>query len=87
MRDQANMTVSGPKWIVLDGDIDPMWIESLNTLMDDNKILTLASNERIALTPEMRLLFEIANLRTATPATVSRAGILYINAQDLGWNP
>lgn len=64
-----------------------MWIESLNTVMDDNKVLTLASNERIALTPEMRLLFEISNLRTATPATVSRAGILYINPQDLGWNP
>lgn len=64
-----------------------MWIESLNTLMDDNKVLTLASNERIALTAAMRLLFEIANLRTATPATVSRAGILYINPADLGWNP
>lgn len=87
MRDQANMTGDGPKWIVLDGDIDPMWIESLNTLMDDNKVLTLASNERIALTHAMRLLFEIANLKTATPATVSRAGILYINPQDLGWNP
>lgn len=87
MRDQANMGGTGPKWIVLDGDIDPMWIESLNTLMDDNKVLTLASNERIALTKEMRLLFEIASLRTATPATVSRAGILYINPQDLGWNP
>jgi dynein heavy chain len=72
MREQANMTTDGPKWIVLDGDIDPMWIESLNTVMDDNKILTLASNERIALNPEMRLLFEISNLRTATPATVSR---------------
>ncbi|XP_057654279.1 dynein beta chain, ciliary-like [Diorhabda carinulata] len=87
MRDQANLTGDGPKWIVLDGDIDPMWIESLNTLMDDNKVLTLASNERIALTKPMRLLFEIANLRTATPATVSRAGILYINPADLGWNP
>lgn len=87
MRDQANIPGDGPKWIVLDGDIDPMWIESLNTLMDDNKVLTLASNERIALTPHMRLLFEIANLRTATPATVSRAGILYINPSDLGWNP
>ena len=70
----------GPRWIVLDGDIDPMWIESLNTVMDDNKILTLASNERIPLLPEMKLLFEIANLRNATPATVSRAGILYINS-------
>ncbi|CAH1164042.1 unnamed protein product [Phaedon cochleariae] len=87
MRDQANLPGDNPKWIILDGDIDPMWIESLNTVMDDNKVLTLASNERIALTPVMRLLFEISNLRTATPATVSRAGILYINPQDLGWNP
>ncbi|XP_078035559.1 dynein beta chain, ciliary-like isoform X9 [Augochlora pura] len=87
MRDQANMTGNDPKWIIFDGDIDPMWIESLNTVMDDNKVLTLASNERIALTPHMRLLFEISNLRTATPATVSRAGILYINPQDIGWYP
>ncbi len=87
MRDLANMAHDGPKWIVLDGDIDPMWIESLNTVMDDNKVLTLASNERIPLTPSMRLLFEISHLRTATPATVSRAGILYINPGDLGWNP
>ncbi|XP_015433748.1 PREDICTED: dynein beta chain, ciliary-like [Dufourea novaeangliae] len=87
MRDQANMTGNDPKWIIFDGDIDPMWIESLNTVMDDNKVLTLASNERIALTAHMRLLFEISNLRTATPATVSRAGILYINPQDIGWYP
>ena len=64
-----------------------MWIESLNTLMDDNKVLTLASNERISLTPSMRLLFEISHLKTATPATVSRAGILFINPADLGWSP
>uniref|UniRef100_A0A8C4MXA9 Dynein axonemal heavy chain 11 n=1 Tax=Equus asinus asinus TaxID=83772 RepID=A0A8C4MXA9_EQUAS len=87
LREQANLMHDGPKWIVLDGDIDPMWIESLNTVMDDNKVLTLASNERVALTPSMRLLFEIHHLRTATPATVSRAGILYVNPQDLGWNP
>ncbi|KAK2835022.1 hypothetical protein Q5P01_015506 [Channa striata] len=87
MRELANISHSGPKWIVLDGDIDPMWIESLNTVMDDNKVLTLASNERIPLNPTMRLVFEISHLRTATPATVSRAGILYINPADLGWNP
>uniref|UniRef100_A0A4X2M2C5 AAA+ ATPase domain-containing protein n=1 Tax=Vombatus ursinus TaxID=29139 RepID=A0A4X2M2C5_VOMUR len=87
LREQANLLHDGPKWIVLDGDIDPMWIESLNTVMDDNKVLTLASNERVALSPHMRLLFEISHLRTATPATVSRAGILYVNPQDLGWSP
>ncbi|XP_061442923.1 dynein axonemal heavy chain 11 isoform X1 [Rhineura floridana] len=87
LREQASIIHNSPKWIVLDGDIDPRWIESLNTVMDDNKVLTLASNERIPLTPSMRLLFEIYHLNTATPATVSRAGILYINPQDLGWNP
>ena len=87
MRDVSNMTSDGPKWIILDGDIDPKWTESLNSVMDDNKVLTLASNERIPLSPTMRLLFEISHLRTATPATVSRAGILYINPGDLGWSP
>ena len=87
MRDVSNMANESPKWIVLDGDIDTKWIESLNTVMDDNKILTLASNERISLKPAMRLLFEISNLTYASPATVSRAGILFINATDLGWSP
>ena len=87
MRDLSNVANDSPKWIVLDGDIDPMWIESLNTVMDDNKVLTLASNERIPLSPPMRLLFEIGHLKTATPATVSRAGILFLNYADVGWNP
>lgn len=52
------------------------WIESLNTVMDDNKVLTLASNERIALTKDMRLLFEVGHLKSATPATVSRGKLL-----------
>ena len=75
------------KWTILDGDIDPKWIESLNTVMDDNKVLTLVSNDRFPLTASMRLIFEISNLRNATLATVSRAGVLYINESDIGWNP
>ena len=51
------------------------------------QVLTLASNERIPLNPSMRLIFEISHLKTATPATVSRAGILYLNASDIGWAP
>ncbi len=50
------------------------------------QVLTLANNERIPLTPSMRLLFEISHLKHATPATVSRAGILYINPQEFSWN-
>jgi dynein heavy chain len=75
------------KWVVLDGDIDTLWIESMNTVMDDNKMLTLVSNERIPLTPCMRMIFEIDSLQNASPATVTRAGILFINETDIGWKP
>jgi dynein heavy chain len=69
---------------MLDGDLDANWIESMNSVMDDNKLLTLASNERITLKPSMRRRFEIRDFRFATPATVSRAGILYIS-DDTGY--
>ena len=75
------------KWVVCDGDIDTLWIESMNTVMDDNKMLTLVSNERIPLTPCMRMIFEIDSLQNASPATVTRAGILFINETDIGWKP
>ncbi len=75
------------KWIILDGDIDPDWIESLNTVMDDNKVLTLNNGDRFPLDEFMRLLFEISNLRNATPATASRGGCLYINDIDIGTRP
>jgi dynein heavy chain, axonemal len=81
----SEVTVDGhPKWIVLDGDLDANWIESMNSVMDDNKLLTLANNGRVILKSWMRLLFEIRNLEHATPATVSRAGILYIS-DDSGY--
>ena len=75
------------KWVVLDGDIDAEWIESMNTVMDDNKVLTLVSNERIPLSASMRMIFEISHLRNASPATVSRAGVIFLNEYDIGWRP
>jgi dynein heavy chain len=79
MRTLGQIPDTNPKWIILDGDLDANWIESMNSVMDDNKLLTLASNERIPLKAHMKMIFEIRDLRYATPATVSRAGILYIS--------
>jgi hypothetical protein len=59
----------------------------MNTVMDDNKMLTLASNERIPLTPSMRLLLEINHMVHCSPATVSRGGVIFVNAEDVGWKP
>ncbi|KAJ9460839.1 Dynein beta chain [Diplonema papillatum] len=84
---EQSQTKENSKWIVLDGIIDAEWIESMNTVMDDNRMLTLASNERIPLTASMRMIFEISDLKNASPATVSRAGIVFINDTDLGWQP
>jgi dynein heavy chain len=82
MRDLGNIPDEFPKWIMLDGDLDANWIESMNSVMDDNRMLTLASNERIPLKPHMKLIFEIRDLCHATPATVSRAGVLYISSDE-----
>merc|ERR1740130_1437327 len=87
MRTFSKNTSPVPKFIVLDGDIDATWIESMNTVMDDNKILTLVSNERIPFTPTMRMLLEIQDMKHASPATVSRGGVLFINETDIGWKP
>jgi dynein heavy chain len=75
------------KWVILDGDVDPEWIETMNTVMDDNKVLTLVSQERIPMTDSMRLVLEVSNLSQASPATVSRGGVLFVNETDIGWEP
>ena len=66
-------------WIVFDGDVDPEWVENLNSVLDDNKILTLPNGERLNLPSNVRVLFEVETLKYATLATVSRCGMVWFN--------
>lgn len=57
--------------------MDPEWAENLNSVLDDNKLLTLPNGERIAIPPNVRIMFEVETLRYATLATVSRCGMVW----------
>jgi dynein heavy chain 2 len=70
-------------WIICDGDIDPEWVESLNSVLDDNHLLTLPNGERINFGDNVNFIFETDNLRFASPATVSRMGMIFLSDEDV----
>ncbi|CAJ0586706.1 unnamed protein product, partial [Mesorhabditis spiculigera] len=63
------------QWIIFDGDVDPEWVENLNSVLDDNKLLTLPNGERLAIPSN------VADLQYATLATVSRCGMVWFSEE------
>jgi dynein heavy chain len=87
MREYAKLEEATRRWVVFDGPVDSLWIEDMNSVLDDSMMLCLGNSERIKLKPEMRILFEVLDLAVASPATVSRCGMVYMNIETVGWKP
>lgn len=71
------------QWIIFDGDVDPEWVENLNSVLDESKLFTLPNGERLAIPPNVRIMFEVQDLRYATLATVSRCGMVWFSEDVL----
>ncbi|CCW60917.1 unnamed protein product [Phytomonas sp. EM1] len=82
-RDVAKQPKEVRAWVVCDGDIDPLWIESLNSVLDDNRLLTMPNGVRVHFGTNVNFLFETDSLKCASPATVSRMGVLFFSEKDI----
>ncbi|KAH0471228.1 MAG: uncharacterized protein KVP18_000692 [Porospora cf. gigantea A] len=72
-------------WVLCRGRLDPFWVENLNSALDDNSTLCLANGQRILLSNSTKFIFEVTDVDTASPATVSRCSLTRCPSPGLYW--
>ena len=63
---------------MLDGPIDTIWVENLNSVLDDNKKLSLPNGESVKVNETISFFIESDSLENVTPATITRCGLVYM---------
>jgi dynein heavy chain len=83
---RSNSTRGTPEdfhWIVLDGQVQPEWLEMLSSCVDSVQCLSLDSGEELEFGPELRILIETCSLKHALPSAAARSAILYLSEEVL----
>ncbi|KAL4232681.1 hypothetical protein ACF0H5_007369 [Mactra antiquata] len=83
---KANRNLS-KTWLCLDGPLNTGWADNFNSVLNSDKVLHLRNGDKLFLSDNINIIFETARLPEASPATVARCGILYIDKDVVGWKP
>ena len=70
-------------WLIFDGPADSLWVENLNTVLDENRLLCLSGGQRIKIPLNFAAIFELNDLNQISPATVTRCGMIYLDENIL----